>query len=141
MGINILLMVKEAEKTLEFYKNIGFREEMYIKKEGRKYYGEVSFQGKDNQYLLMFIEEEWWKFQDEINRDVQGNGVVIYIPVEDLDSIYENIKGKVNVVLPPAKLYYGKELVISDPDGYKIAFFQVYQEGEHMDNTMEIWRR
>lgn len=140
MGINVLIMVEDASKTLDFYQRLGFEQQMFLKHQGRLYYGEVSFQGRDNQYLLMFLEREWWRFPDEKQVRSPGVGTVLYIPVQDLDKVYKQIREHARVISPPQNLYYAREFVIEDEDGYKLAFIEEYPEGEQLLEDMEIWR-
>ncbi len=141
MGINVLLMVKDASKSLAFYQQLGFIEQMILRKHGRVYYAEMSFQGRDNHYMIMFLEQEWWLFPQESEAREKGSGVLIYIPVDHVDAVYEQVKEQSHVICPPRDLYYGREMVIADEDGYKLAFIQEYPGKEHLSEGMEVWRR
>jgi uncharacterized glyoxalase superfamily protein PhnB len=49
-----------------------------------------------------------------------------YIEMKDVDSFYERVKGRVDLVWPLETMEYGwKEFGVRDPDGYVIAFSEM----------------
>jgi len=138
VGINILLMVENAVRSIKFYRHINFNDEMFLKYKGHVYFGEMSY--NDN-YRLMFLEKKWWNFSEEINEFCIGKGVLIYIPVTDIDTVYKKIPNSAKIIYQPKNFYYGREFVIQDEDGYKVSFFQNYEKGEIIKEGMEKWER
>ena len=54
---------------------------------------------------------------------VGKSGVSIYFDVKGVKALFETLKGKVNVVAPLERKFYGvTEFNITDPDGYLITF-------------------
>lgn len=54
-----------------------------------------------------------------------GGTLTLFIEVTDIQSIYESLEGRVNVVMPLEKKWYGvTEFAFTDPDGYVITFAQ-----------------
>lgn len=137
----ILLMVENAERSLDFYRSLGFQEEMVLRFEGRIYFGEMSYQGRGSGHLLMVLEKTWWNFADDMAVPAKGAGVLIYVPVENLDAVYRALPTSAPIMYPLTDLYYGREFVVRDPDGYKIAFFQGHEQGERLMEGMEKWSR
>jgi catechol 2,3-dioxygenase-like lactoylglutathione lyase family enzyme len=141
MGVNILLMVKDASTSLRFYQKIGFEEIMLIRGHGHLYYGEMIYRGKNDGTTLMFLEKENWHIKKNRDQPPNPGTILIYVPVENLDEVFEKVRQVATVISPPTELYYGKEFIISDEDGYKLAFFQEYPEGERVSGGVEIWKK
>jgi catechol 2,3-dioxygenase-like lactoylglutathione lyase family enzyme len=52
-----------------------------------------------------------------------GGTLTLFIDVEGVRRVYEELKGRVNVVMPLEKKWYGvTEFAFEDPDGYLITF-------------------
>ena len=52
--------------------------------------------------------------------------VDIVFGVTDLDSLYETVTAKdIEIVQPLRSMSYGREFLVRDPDGYRLAFFDV----------------
>lgn len=50
---------------------------------------------------------------------------IAYIYVDDLDALYERIKGRVKVLMAPADQFYGvREFTVCDPFGFVLPFAQ-----------------
>lgn len=55
-----------------------------------------------------------------------GAGCVLYLHVDDVDAYAKQIQGKgIQLQLPPTSQFYGlRDIVVSDPDGYVLTFYQ-----------------
>ena len=113
-GINI--MAKDAYKTYEFYKGLGFA---------------VREVDED-------LDSEWWCAQLDINgstlwiwKDHSGHAAKIdrgkalnfVVKCEDIHQSYEEFLAKGYAVSQPEKMFYGGwEMNLTDPDGNEILF-------------------
>ncbi len=107
-----LFQIKDLDKTAEFYKNLGFeiqRSDDAI----RIIFGD---------YRFAFIKEK-----DDSRKSIEpkGIGISIFFEVDNIDNYFNTLRCK-NIVLnsEPQNQPWGKrELVVIDPDGYKLVFF------------------
>ena len=136
--MNVLLRVEDAGRSLRFYKELGFREELLFRKDGRLYFGEMTL-GDPKGGALMFLEREWWP-DDAGEPSADGRGTVLYLPVEDVDAVRRRIPDEA-VVRGPRDEYFGRELVVRDPDGFRISFLQLWPGGERLPEGVEAWKR
>ncbi|NOX44148.1 MAG: hypothetical protein GXO72_00175 [Caldiserica bacterium] len=52
-------------------------------------------------------------------------GVILYIHVDDVDALYERVKGMAEVLMDPVDQFYGiREFTIRDPFGFILTFAQ-----------------
>ncbi|MBU1088696.1 VOC family protein [Patescibacteria group bacterium] len=107
-----LFQVKDFDKTAEFYKNLGFD----IQKSNdtiRIIFGN---------YRFAFIKEK-----DEVKNSVEskGTGISIFFEVDNIDNYYQALQAKsITLSSEPKDQPWGKrELMVTDPDGYKLVFF------------------
>jgi catechol 2,3-dioxygenase-like lactoylglutathione lyase family enzyme len=137
--VNVLLRVRDAARSLDFYRALGFEEQMLLLDEGRLYYGEVILRDPRGG-ALMFLERDRWAIDDDLAEVRDGAGQVLYLPVEDIEAVRARVPDEA-VVQGPRDEYYGRELVIRDPDGFRIAFLQVWPGGERLPEGVEAWKR
>lgn len=111
--------VKDLNKTVEFYENLGF---VFKKKE------ESHATGYSNWFWIDFvlIDDENAEFSKEANAENKGAGLFIYLSVENVDETYEEIlKLGLKPSSEPRDWPWGnREFVLRDPDGYKLVFFK-----------------
>jgi catechol 2,3-dioxygenase-like lactoylglutathione lyase family enzyme len=143
LGVHPLLMVADVTRTLAFYRQLGFCDKMQLLKNGQPYYAEVSVKSQAAEYLLMFLEREWW--EPSADRDVSpvGVGLTVYLPVENLETAFENCRQlhEHHLIVPVTERYYGREFILSDEDGYRLAFFQPNPQGEVLGPNMQVWKQ
>ncbi len=124
--------VKNVKDTILFYQDIlGFKLEMVVPNneniieqnisEGKIY--DYAMMSKD-EVFVMFLEENSFKKHIPLLKDTpQGASVLFYIDVEDIDTIYDSIKEKVEIVKKLETTWYGmKEFYIKDCNGYILGF-------------------
>ena len=130
--LNPNLMVKDVKETVGFYiNNLGFKLEMAIPEtqdgilteipEDKKI---VYAMVKNGNVELMFQAEESLKEDITVfaNSEI-GASVSFYIEVENLESYYNGIKEKVEVVKELSTTWYGmNEFYICDNNGYILGF-------------------
>ncbi len=103
-----LFQIKDLDQTAKFYEKLGFD----VKKSDdvvRIFFGD---------YRFAFMAER----MDQ--KKTKGEGISIYFEVEDVKKYYEFVKEKIQTKEKPINQPWGKqELIIHDPDGYKLIFF------------------
>jgi catechol 2,3-dioxygenase-like lactoylglutathione lyase family enzyme len=137
--MNVLLRVRDAARSLDFYRALGFEEQMLLLNQGRLYYGEMTLEDPRGG-ALMFLERERWAIGDDALAERDGAGQILYLPVDDVDAVRARVPDEA-VVQGPRDEYWGRELVIRDPDGFRIAFIQVWPGGERLPEGVEAWKR
>jgi catechol 2,3-dioxygenase-like lactoylglutathione lyase family enzyme len=106
----VTYQVQDLGRTGEFYEALGFR------------------RGKEEQERVTFYVN--WFFVTFVARETEaqdaGAGVFLYVKVDDVDAFHEALVS--NGIKPegePQKQPSGnRELVLRDPDGYNLVFFQ-----------------
>lgn len=123
------LMVKDVDETVSFYKNIlGFNVITTVPGEQGSVFAIVQ-SGKS---MLMFQEEKSIKEEyPQLAKFEQGGGLTFYIHVEDIHSLYEQLKGKVTIAKDLHQTFYGStDFAIEDCNGYILTFSQDDKKGE-----------
>ena len=126
------LPVKDVKETVKFYRDIlGFTLEMAVlegteKIEQNLSEGEIydyAMMRKD-EVFVMFMEEDCFKKDLPFLKDSpQGASLSFYIDVEDINDLYESLKGKVDIVKELGTTWYGmNEFYIEDCNGYVLGF-------------------
>lgn len=103
-------MVKELQKTAEFYEALGFR---VGKQEGN--------------HLTCYVNWFWVDFiADEQQAASAETRQALHIKVENADEFYEGVlaKGMKPDGAPEGKKTTGRSFILRDPDGYKLVFFE-----------------
>ena len=119
------LSVSNLEKSLEFYKLIGFK---------------IEYERPENKFVFLSLGEIQFMLQ-EISEDDKwtiaplkypfGNGINFQLEVENVDKIYNDLKEnnyeikfemEENWYRQDDKLLGNKEFLVQDPDGYLIRF-------------------
>lgn len=137
--MNVLLRVRDAGRSLDFYRALGFEEQMLLLDGERLYYGEMILRDP-RAGALMFLELDRWPIDEDATGQRDGAGQVLYLPVDDVDAVRARVPDEA-VVQGPRDEYWGRELVIRDPDGFRIAFLQVWPGGERLPEGVEAWKR
>jgi catechol 2,3-dioxygenase-like lactoylglutathione lyase family enzyme len=108
-------LIKDLEKTEEFYKKLGF--DVAVKDDAvRIKLGDVT---------LCFMDESKVDTHNESETTPTGTGIYTYVEVENVDEYYDFVKN--NGIVPrsePKTWPWGKrEFVVKDPDGFKLVFY------------------
>lgn len=103
----IISKVKDLKKTAEFYEGIGF---LTTKNE------EDHFALRLNWFWMEFIQSD---------DTFTPSGQFIYVSVDDVDAVYEDLKSKgYEFATEPTNYPSGRrEAMLCDPDGYWLVFF------------------
>lgn len=106
----IVCFIKDVHKTAEFYEKLGF----------------VSAK-REHSLLRIRLNWFWIEFLVTNERpEPLGTGQFVYVNVEDVDEVYNELLAKgVKPLSEPRNYKTGRrEVMIEDPDGYRLVFFQ-----------------
>ncbi|MDQ5826043.1 MAG: VOC family protein [Chloroflexota bacterium] len=117
------LAVSDMEQSLQFYTTLGFVKDNE---------GIVDEQGAQ-WYSLALGEASLWLIRSDVAHglvegDPRGNGVTIYVEVDDIDTLHERVSDAgllMNIVKPIETMWYGlRQFSMADPDGYILTLNQ-----------------
>lgn len=127
------MSVTNLEKSLKFYKTIGFK---------------IEYERPENKFVFLSLGEIEFMLQ-EISKDGKwdiaplsypfGNGINFQLEVDDVQKIYDNLKKcnykiayeiEENWYRQDDKLLGNKEFLVQDPDGYLLRFSEDLGEKE-----------
>lgn len=117
------LSVTNIEKSVEFYKKIGFKV-IYERLENKFCFLEL----EHNQLMIEEINDNW---NTAILEYPFGRGINISMSVLDIEKMYNNLKDKNIKIFKELEchtykvnevIYNDKEFLIQDPDGYLLRF-------------------
>ena len=117
---SVTCLVKDLQKTTEFYEALGFR---------------IGKQEQDhvtcyvNWFSVDFIADDQTSTseqQQEAQLTNRGAGTYLHLKVENADEFYEGVvaKGMTPDAKPEGKRSTGRSFILRDPDGYKLVFFE-----------------
>lgn len=118
-SITANIFVKDMNKTIDFYKQLGFNVVMTVPEEGDFFWtmmacGEVTFMFQTFQSLgndLPIISRQ------------NGGSLLFYIKTHEIRKFFDQIKDNVKVVKGLEKTFYGAtEFSIEDNNGYLLTF-------------------
>lgn len=112
---SILFYAGNLNKTLEFYKQLGFDAEL----------SEGTVRAKLGDFRLAFVDENKAFFKKDAGAQPKGSGVFTYVEVDDIDAYFNLLKEKgIKTLSQPRDWPWGKrEFAVKDPDGYKLIFY------------------
>ena len=117
------LSVSNINKSVEFYKKLGFNIK-YERKEDKFCFLEL----EDNQIMLEEINNNW---NTGVLEYPFGRGINISMAIDNIDEFYKKIKDndiplfldlETHEYVVNGKIYYDKEFLIQDVDGYLLRF-------------------
>lgn len=119
------LSVTSLEKSLEFYKTIGFK---------------IEYERRENKFAFISLGEIQFMLQEKTDNDKWdvaplkypfGNGINFQLEVDNVENIYSRLKDneykiafeiEENWYRQDNKLLGNKEFLVQDPDGYLLRF-------------------
>jgi lactoylglutathione lyase len=121
------LLVANVERSLAFYVDtLGFERGMTVPDASPFVFASVT--GGPVEIFLndaATAVKEYPAFND---RPIGATGT-LYIEVEGVDALHDQLKSTVKIVMPIATQFYGmREFAIADPDGYVLTFAERAQE-------------
>ena len=116
MDVVPLLWVKDIEKSIRFYEEIGFKISETWKLQERIQWCRVEFQGA----ALMLQQTTDLESQHPIGQD---NGIQLYFITDDVDVVYHQMRARgIDVSAPKIEFYGMKQIFLTDPDGRTLCF-------------------
>ncbi len=112
---SVLFYAADLNKTLEFYRQLGFDAEL----------SEETVRAKLGDFLLAFVDENKAFFKKDSGVKEKGSGVFVYVEVDNVDEYFKSLKEKgVKTLSQPRDWPWGKrEFAVKDTDGYKLIFY------------------
>ncbi len=117
------LTVSNIDKSKEFYISLGFK---------------IIYERKENKFCFLQLEDNQIMIEEENNNwntgkmeYPYGRGINISMTVKDIDTMYQKLKNKnikffleleTHEYRVKETIYYDKEFLIQDPDGYLLRF-------------------
>ena len=117
------LMVKDVNKTVDFYKNVlGFNVLQTVPKNENYVFAIVNA----NSVLISFQEEKSIKEEySQLSAFPQGGCFTLYIHVTDIKKYFEKVKGKAKIAKEMHDTPHGsKDFAVEDCNGYILTFSQ-----------------
>jgi len=119
---SVFLNVHDIEKSLEFYRNVGFRvARTYKDDDGKVAWADLALQGAE--FGLGHIpSNDDPAFRAWVGTPL-GAGVIVYFTVPNVDRYYKLAKAaKATMEMDLTDRPYGRMFTLNDPDGYTISF-------------------
>lgn len=116
MTVVPLLWVKNIEKSIRFYEEIGFEISETWKPKEKIEWCRIEF----HDAALMLQQTSNSETQQQISED---NGIQLYFITDDVEVVYHQIRTRGIEVSPPKIEFYGmKQVFVTDPDGRTLCF-------------------
>ncbi|MDR9458370.1 MAG: VOC family protein [Salegentibacter sp.] len=113
------IFVNDIDKTIDFYKTLGFKVAMTVPDEGNFVWVMMTC-GKVNFMFQTF--ESLGSELPEISRQ-NGGSLLLYIQIKEIRQFHDKIKDKVKIIKGLEKTFYGAtEFSILDNNGYILTF-------------------
>lgn len=115
------LMVKDVQETISFYQqHFGFAVLTTVPEKVPFSFALV----QAGEVQLMFQEEHSLKEEYPVlNTKQPGPGLTLYVKVQDVQHLYEQVKDRVKVLKTPHKMFYGAtEFAVQDNNGFVLTF-------------------
>jgi len=119
-SLTVNTFVKDINKSIEFYKQLGFEVAMKVPEQG-----DIVWAMLTNGAVSMMFQtvESLGEELPDINRTKSGGSLLFYIKLKQIRDFFNQIKDKVEVVKGLDKTFYGAtEFTIKDVDGYHLTF-------------------
>ena len=119
-SLTVNTFVHDIQKTIAFYKILGFEVIMTVPEEGDMVWAMVKNEGVTLMFqALSSLGEDL----PEMDRTKTGGTLLLYIKLKQIRSFFERIKDQVALVKGLEKTFYGAtEFTIKDVDGYYLTF-------------------
>jgi uncharacterized glyoxalase superfamily protein PhnB len=117
------LVVANVERSVAFYRDVlGFAFAFGVPDQEPRVFAAVVRDGIEIFFNLPDPANE--DYPDLRNRPI-GGALTQFIEVEEIDALYQQIRGKARIAMPLKDQFYGmREFAIADPDGWLITFAQ-----------------
>jgi uncharacterized glyoxalase superfamily protein PhnB len=118
--LTINLFVKDINKSITFYKQLGFEIVMSVPEQGDLVWAMITCGGVS---IMLQTMASMGDELPDIDRKQTGGPLIFYIKLKQIRNFYEQIKDEVEVVKGLEKTFYGAtEFTIKDADGFHLTF-------------------
>ena len=117
------LMVSDVAATIDYYEKVlGFQTITSVPSDEKLVFAIV----QANNVMLMFQDEQSLKAEyPQLEKCDQRAGLTLYIHVDDIMQLYEQLKGKARIAKDLHTTFYGsKDFAIEDCNNYILTFSQ-----------------
>jgi uncharacterized glyoxalase superfamily protein PhnB len=114
------IFVRDMNKTIEFYKQLGFTVTMSVPETGNELVWVMMTNGS-----VTFMFQTFESLADELPqiRRQDGSSLLLYINLKNINGFFESVKDKVQVLKGLEKTFYGAtEFSILDNNNYVLTF-------------------
>lgn len=129
------LLVEDMQKTLRFYQEIlGFKPEI-VYPQANPVFVQIR---RDNIRIMLYDRSDFENEIPKLKKVKMGGSVLLYIEAEKIETFYQEIKDRVNIIQPIHKTDYGSlEFTIEDCNGYLIAFSESISEARRVGSSTD----
>jgi uncharacterized glyoxalase superfamily protein PhnB len=126
-NITTNLMVESVDDSVAFYQSIlGFSVTASVPNESGKL--QFAILSKDNLMLMLQEKSNLSKEYPILSTDKVHPSVTLYITVDNLDGLYQELKGSHKILCDIHTTFYGsKEFAIADNNGYVLTFTENHE--------------
>jgi uncharacterized glyoxalase superfamily protein PhnB len=120
------LMVEDVQQTINFYRDVlGFNLLTSVDDDGEVGFAIVQ---RDNVELMFQSRKSLSENVPALTGSVVGASQTFYIEVANIDQLYAQLNGRVNIVVDLHTTFYGtKEFYFRDINGYILSFSEAAQ--------------
>lgn len=117
------LMVDDMERSIQWYTDVlGFKKNIATPEINPVF---VSL-SNENVDIMLYSRQEFSKEIPKFKEINLGGSFVLYISVENIQSLYNSIKEKAKIIQELHKTDYGsEEFSLEDPNGYVLMFGEI----------------
>jgi uncharacterized glyoxalase superfamily protein PhnB len=115
------LVVSSVERSLAFYRDVlGFKVQMTVPEQPPLVFAIV--ESGTVEIFLNAAEPVYAEYPGFKGQKIGGT-LTLFMEIENIKAVHDALAGKVHVVMPLEKKWYGStEFAFTDPDGYVITF-------------------
>jgi predicted lactoylglutathione lyase len=122
--LDVVLNVRSLEKSLAFYRALGFRVTNEYKHEGTLSFVELTYRGGVSLSLANLEMNEDPAFVAWTSGTL-GGGVLVSITTSGLDKIHAAAQAVgAEIEQPPQETEFGRQMILADPDGYSLMYWE-----------------
>ena len=114
------IFVRDMDKTIEFYKRLGFSVTMSVPDTGSEFVWVMMNNGS-----VTFMFQTFESLADDLPQisRTDGSSLLLYISLKDINGFFDLVKDKVQVLKGLEKTFYGAtEFSILDNNNYVLTF-------------------
>ncbi|HLY69315.1 MAG TPA: VOC family protein [Puia sp.] len=119
-SLTVNLFVKNINKSIDFYKLLGFEVAMTVPEHGDCIWAMLA---NGNVSVMFQTVESLGNELPDLDRTRFGGTLLFYIKLKQIRAFFDEVKDKTEIVKGLEKTFYGAtEFTIKDVDGYHLTF-------------------